>query len=155
MTTEEKLKYFEESSLEEARKQAAAMIEEYKVNLTKVEEEHKATTLRQSDLQLKTESDNLKRSNNMALSKEQLQIKRKITQKQNELKEKLFVEVKQQLEDCRLRQTFQSPGCNRSSCYRFRIFLYGRHKSRSSGPQHPDRQLFCFQTGKVKSRLLI
>ena len=64
------------------------MIEEYKVNLDKVEKEHKATTLRQSDLQLKTESDNLKRNNNMALSKEQLQIKRKITQKQNELKEK-------------------------------------------------------------------
>ena len=95
MTTEEKLKYFEESSLEEARKQASAMIEEYKVNLDKVEKEHKATTLRQSDLQLKTESDNLKRNNNMALSKEQLQI----TQKQNELKEKLFVEVKQLLED--------------------------------------------------------
>ena len=37
MTTEEKLKYFEESSLEEARKQASAMIEEYKVNLDKVE----------------------------------------------------------------------------------------------------------------------
>ena len=50
MTTEEKLKYFEESSLEEARKQASAMIEEYKVNLDKVEKEHKATTLRQSDL---------------------------------------------------------------------------------------------------------
>ena len=88
MTTEEKLKYFEESSLEEARKQDSAMIEEYKVNLDTVEKEHKATTLRQSDLQLKTESDNLKRNNNMALSKEQLQIKRKITQKQNELKEK-------------------------------------------------------------------
>ena len=70
MTTEEKLKYFEESSLEEARKQASAMIEEYKVNLDKVEKEHKATTLRQSDLQLKTESDNLKRNNNMALSKD-------------------------------------------------------------------------------------
>ena len=73
MTTEEKLKYFEESSLEEARKQASAMIEEYKVNLDKVEKEHKATTLRQSDLQLKTESDNLKRNNNMALLKQQLE----------------------------------------------------------------------------------
>ena len=107
MTTEEKLKYFEESSLEEARKQASAMIEEYKVNLDKVEKEHKATTLRQSDLQLKTESDNLKRNNNMALSKEQLQIKRKITQKQNELKEKLFVEVKQLLEDYMTTSAYQ------------------------------------------------
>ena len=107
MTTEEKLKYFEESSLEEARKQASAMIEEYKVNLDKVEKEHKATTLRQSDLQLKTESDNLKRNNNMALSKEQLQIKRKITQKQNELKEKIFVEVKQLLEDYMTTSAYQ------------------------------------------------
>ena len=95
MTTEEKLKYFEESSLEEARKQASAMIEEYKVNLDKVEKEHKATTLRQSDLQLKTESDNLKRNNNMALSKEQLQ------------KEKLFVEVKQLLEDYMTTSAYQ------------------------------------------------
>ena len=95
MTTEEKLKYFEESSLEEARKQASAMIEEYKVNLDKVEKEHKATTLRQSDLQLKTESDNLKRNNNMALSKE------------NELKEKLFVEVKQLLEDYMTTSAYQ------------------------------------------------
>ncbi len=43
----------------------------------------------------------------MALSKEQLQIKRKITQKQNELKEKLFVEVKQQLEDYMTTSTYQ------------------------------------------------
>lgn len=35
----------------------------------------------------------------MALSKEQLQIKREITKKHNELKEKLFVEVKAMLED--------------------------------------------------------
>ena len=41
MTTEEKLKYFEESSLEEARKQASAMIEEYKVHLDKVEKEQR------------------------------------------------------------------------------------------------------------------
>ena len=107
MTTEEKLKYFEESSLEEARKQASAMIEEYKVNLDKVEKEHKATTLRQSDLQLKTESDNLKRNNNMALSEEQLQIKRKIAQKQKELKEKLFVELKQLLEDYMTKSAYQ------------------------------------------------
>lgn len=98
MTTEEKLKYFEESSLEQARLQAAAMIKEYTANLTKLEAEHKDTTARQAELQLKTESDNLKRENNIELSKEQLKIKRKITQKQNELKEKLFVEIKQELE---------------------------------------------------------
>ena len=43
----------------------------------------------------------------MALSKEQLQIKRKITQKQNELKEKLFVEVKQLLEDYMTTSAYQ------------------------------------------------
>ena len=62
MTTEEKLKYFEESSLEEARKQASAMIEEYKVNLDKVEKEHKATTLRQSDLQEKQQYGSFQRA---------------------------------------------------------------------------------------------
>ena len=41
MTTEEKLEYFEESTLEQARQQAAAMIEEYTANLAKLEAEHR------------------------------------------------------------------------------------------------------------------
>lgn len=98
MTTEEKLEYFEESTLEQARQQAAAMIEEYTANLAKLEAEHRETITRQAELQLKTESDSLKRENNITLSKEQLKIKRKITQKHNELKEKLFVEIKEELE---------------------------------------------------------
>ena len=179
MTTEEKLKYFEDSSLEEARKQASAMIEEYKVNLDKVEKEHKATTLRQSDLQLKTESDNLKRNNNMALSKEQLQIKRKITQKQNELKEKLFVEVNQLLEDYMTTSAYQQllikqikniqkeagsgklilyidpADSDKRSSLQVATGAPVTVSEYSSGSQHPDRQFFRFQTGKVKSRLLI
>lgn len=98
LTTEEKLKYFEESTLEQARQQAAAMIDAYTASLAKLEAEHKETITRQAELQLKTESDSLKRENNIALSKEQLKIKRKITQKQNELKAKLFVEIKEELE---------------------------------------------------------
>lgn len=98
LTTEEKLKYFEESTLEQARQQAAAMIDAYTASLAKLEAEHKETITRQAELQLKTESDSLKRENNIALSKEHLKIKRKITQKQNELKAKLFVEIKEELE---------------------------------------------------------
>lgn len=99
MTTEEKLKHFEESALESAKDQAAQMITEHKAALEKIMAEHKTAKKRQAALQIKTETESLKRANNMALSKEQLQIKRNITKKHNELKEMLFVEVKAVLED--------------------------------------------------------
>lgn len=99
MTTEEKLKHFEESSLENAREQATQIISEHKIALEKIKTEHVTAKKRQAALQIKTETESLKRANNMALSKEQLQIKREITKKHNELKEKLFVEVKAMLED--------------------------------------------------------
>ena len=99
MTTEEKLKHFEESSLENAREQATQIISEHKTALEKIKTEHVTAKKRQAALQIKTETESLKRANNMALSKEQLQIKREITKKHNELKEKLFVEVKAMLED--------------------------------------------------------
>jgi len=99
LTTEEKLKHFEESSMEKAREQSVQMIEEHKAALEKIFKEHKAAKERQAALQIKTEADSLKRANNMALSKEQLQIKREITKKHTELKEKLFIEVQTNLEE--------------------------------------------------------
>lgn len=99
MTTEEKLKHFEESSMEKAREQSMQMISDHKAALEKIFREHKTAKERQAALQIKTETDSLRRANNMALSKEQLQIKREITKKHTELKEKLFIEVQTKLEE--------------------------------------------------------
>ncbi len=99
MTTEEKLEHFQEASLQRAKEDSIGMISEYKSSLKKLEDEHIADKKRQADLQLRTEAISLKRAKNMTLSKERLEIKRHIIKKHNELKEKLFAEVKIKLEE--------------------------------------------------------
>lgn len=99
MTTEEKLKHFEEASLEQAKSKSITMIHEYKASLQKLVEEHQHMKERQAELQIKTETVSLKREKNKALSKQQIELKRQIKKKQSALKDKLFVEVKTKLEE--------------------------------------------------------
>ena len=58
-------------------------------------------TIEDAQVQIKAETANARREINKALSAEQLTIKRDWTKKQNELKEKLFAEVKTQMENFR------------------------------------------------------
>ena len=99
MTTEEKLKHFEEASLEQAKSKSITMIHEYKASLQKLVEEHQHMKERQAELQIKTETVSLTRERNKALSKQQIELKRQIKKKQSALKDKLFVEVKTKLEE--------------------------------------------------------
>ena len=99
MTTEEKLKHFKAAALEEARQESTAAIEEHRRALEKLFQEHTVDKDRQAALEVKTETDRLKRENNITLSKERLEIKRDISRKQEELKETLFVEVQEKLAD--------------------------------------------------------
>lgn len=99
MTTEEKLKHFEESALADAEEKSAAAIAEHQAALDKLASGHRADTDRRCALQIQTESESLNRSINIALAKEQLQIKRQLSKKSDDLKEKLFVEIRTQLEE--------------------------------------------------------
>lgn len=99
LTTEEKLRHFEEASLQRAREQSKQMLEEYKASLDQIEKEHKEAKDRQAMLKIKAETISLKRAKNMALSKKRLEIKRHIIKKHNILKEKLSAEVKIMLEE--------------------------------------------------------
>lgn len=107
MTTEEKLKHFEESSMERARAQSMEIIAKHQEALAQVEQEHKETKLRQADLQIHTETESLKHQINMALSKEQVDIRRRITKHQNDLKDALFQEVESRLESFRSTKQYQ------------------------------------------------
>lgn len=107
MTTEEKLKHFEEAALEEARQKSARAVEEHRQVLEKLKQDHIDEKDRQAALQIKTETDKLKRANNMAVSKEEIEIKRQISRKHDELKEKLFVEVRQKLDDFMTTSAYQ------------------------------------------------
>ena len=98
MTIDEKLSHFYDITVEDARAKAAAILEEHKETLEKMTEERKALSEENAQTQIKAETANARREVNKALSAEQLTIKRDWTKKQNELKEKLFSEVKGLLE---------------------------------------------------------
>lgn len=97
MTTEEKLQHFLDTCMEDARTRSARMLDEYMTALEKTFEEHQADARRRADMQVRLESEKIERETNKKLSVEQIGIKRTLGQKQEELKEKLFVELKDML----------------------------------------------------------
>lgn len=97
MTIEEKLQNFYNSSIEAAQANAKNMIEEHKAALGKIFDEHKEIANRQANAELKAEKAKLKREQNKQLSTEQLHIKRSLSKKNIELKDKLFAEVIEKL----------------------------------------------------------
>lgn len=94
LTLEEKLQHFQEFTMQDARDKSNQMLDDYYASLDKIFEDHKEKKLRQAQLEIKTETERLKQERNKEVSKQHLHIKRKITRRQEELKEKLFVEVK-------------------------------------------------------------
>lgn len=97
MTTEEKLKHFSEVSMETAREEAQRLITEYKAVLEDEMEQHKKEKKEASENQFRIEAENAAREINKALSAEQIHIKRKLSRKQQELREVLFSEIQEQL----------------------------------------------------------
>ena len=101
MTIDEKLSHFYDVTIEDAQAKAAGILEEHRKALAQMTEKHKADSQENAQVQIKAETANARREINKALTAEQLTIKRDWTKKQNELKEKLFTEVKTQLENFR------------------------------------------------------
>lgn len=99
MTTEEKLQHFYEVSMDTAREEATKVLDEYKTALETEMERHKQEKQAASESQFKIDSDNAAREINKALSAEHLHIKRKLSKKQQKLKESIFAEVEELLDD--------------------------------------------------------
>ena len=97
MTTEEKLQHFTMYAMEEARNKSNTMLREYTDALEKIFQEHKEKKKRQADLEIKTETAHLVSENNKQASEAQIEIRRMLSKRQAELKDKLFVEVKDML----------------------------------------------------------
>lgn len=98
MTTEEKLQHFLDFCMEDARTRSAKMLDEYTDAMEKTFAEHQEDAKRRAKQQLELESEKIERDTNKKLSIEQINIKRTLGQKQDELKDMLFVEVKDLLE---------------------------------------------------------
>ncbi len=97
MTTEEKLKHFQDICMEDARDRSAKMLDDYMAALEKTFAEHQADARRRADMQVDMETEKLEREINKKLSIAQIDLKREASHKQEELKDKLFVELKDRL----------------------------------------------------------
>lgn len=99
MTTEEKLEHFQSFCMEDARNRSAKMLDEYMSALEQTFAEHQEDAKRHAQMQLQWETEKIERDINKKLSIEQINIKRTLGHKNDELKEKLLVEVKDMLEN--------------------------------------------------------
>ena len=122
MTTEEKLQHFLDTCMEDARVRSGRMLDEYMSALEKTFEEHKADTRRREKLQLQQETEKIEREINKQLAVGQIDIRRMLGQKQEELKDKLFVELKDMLAHYLETQDYQK--CLGIAGRQFRIFVF-------------------------------
>lgn len=97
MTIEEKLKHFQDICMQDARERSNRMLDEYMKALEKTFEEHKQDAKKNADLRVKLETEKLERETNKKLSIEQLDLRREAGRRQDELKDKLFVELRDRL----------------------------------------------------------
>lgn len=99
MTIDEKLEHFYKTSVEAAKEKAARDIEAHKASLAEMLKEHKESRTKSAENDIKAETENVRREINKALSAEMLTLKRDYSQKQNQLADQLFAEVKTRLEN--------------------------------------------------------
>jgi vacuolar-type H+-ATPase subunit E/Vma4 len=97
MTTEEKLQHFLDSCVTDARTRSDKMLEDYEAALQKTFEDHKADAKRRQAMQIQTESEKIKRDGNKQLSLEHTELRKAIGKTQEDLKDRLFVELKDKL----------------------------------------------------------
>lgn len=98
MTTEEKLQHFLDFCMEDVRTRSAKMLDDYTAAMEKTFEEHKQDAKRRAEQRLQLEKEKMEREVNKKLSVEQINIKRSLSHAQDELKDKIFVELKDKLE---------------------------------------------------------
>lgn len=101
MTTDEKLQHFLDICMEDARDRGARVFDEYAQALDKTLEEHMASARHRARMQLQAESEKAEREINKELALEQINLKRVLSRRHDQLKEKLFAEVRELLDHYR------------------------------------------------------
>lgn len=81
------------TSMEEARINGNEIIAKHKASADQLFADHKEVAIRQSELSIKTEKDNVKQQRNKALATKQTELKRKQGRAQTKLKNNLFNRV--------------------------------------------------------------
>lgn len=97
MTTDEKLKHFTSVILESTQGECQISLSEHKKKLDEYYENHKEEALKKNKLEEDIEADSIRRKASKEYTTEQLQIRRKINHKQEEIKGKLLIEINELL----------------------------------------------------------
>lgn len=106
MTLDEKLEQFYNAAMESATSQNIQIIDEYQKSLQIIYDEHKKEALRKAEITYRVESEKLVREKNRDLSNEAVQIKRKTSERNAELTDKLFEEVAVKLQEYMATSTY-------------------------------------------------
>lgn len=93
MTLEEKIAHLQATSMEEARAEGNAIIDNYREALEKLLKDHKEEMLWQAETRIKAEQSNARHMLNQAEARTQLELKRRTGKIQVELKDKIFKEA--------------------------------------------------------------
>ena len=99
MTVEEKISHIREAAMEEARARGNEIIDQHQKALESVFKTHKQEAVMQADTRIKTETASARQQLNTAASKGQLKLRRQLSRVQNELKNKLFEEVREMTDE--------------------------------------------------------
>ena len=99
MTIQEKITHIREAAMAEARGQGNEIIENHRRALENIFETHRQEVSMQADTRIKTETASVRHRLNSAVSKGQLKLRRELSVVKNALKNDLFCEVRQMLED--------------------------------------------------------
>lgn len=97
MTIEEKLRVFYETTIADATRQSEQIIEDYKASLKVMFEEHKKAGEEKAALILEAETQKFQLEKNKVLSLQNLEFRREINKRADELKIGLFEDVKDRL----------------------------------------------------------
>ena len=99
MTVEENISHIREAAMEEARARGNEIIDQHQKALEGVFKTHKQEAVMQADTRIKTETASARQQLNTVTSKGQLKLRRQLSRVQNELKNKLFEEVREMAEE--------------------------------------------------------
>ena len=99
LTVEEKISHIREAAMEEARARGNEIIDQHQKALEGVFKTHKQEAVMQADTRIKTETASARQQLNTVTSKGQLKLRRQLSRVQNELKNKLFEEVREMAEE--------------------------------------------------------
>lgn len=101
MTTEEKIRYFMDSSIEDTSAKSDRILSQYKQSLDEEFERYKISAAKEGEFLKKSKINSAKQQLRKAFAKEQMEIKRKITDKQNQIKANIFASVSAKIEEYR------------------------------------------------------